>query len=63
MTASPKGRAKVIEKFRNQPGGAAFLLSLKAGGFGLNLASASNVVLFDPWWNPAVENQAIDRAH
>jgi hypothetical protein len=43
--------------------GAVFLLSLKAGGFGLNLASASYVVLFDPWWNPAIENQAIDRAH
>jgi SNF2 family DNA or RNA helicase len=36
---------------------------LKAGGFGLNLTSASYVVLFDPWWNPAVENQAIDRTH
>jgi SNF2 family DNA or RNA helicase len=42
---------------------AVFLLSLKAGGAGLNLASASYVVLFDPWWNPAVENQAIDRTH
>ena len=40
-----------------------FLISLKAGGAGLNLVSASHVVLFDPWWNPAVEAQAIDRAH
>ena len=43
--------------------GAVFLISLKAGGFGLNLTAASYVVLFDPWWNPAVENQAIDRTH
>ena len=40
-----------------------FLISLKAGGFGLNLTAASYVVLFDPWWNPAVETQAIDRTH
>jgi SNF2 family DNA or RNA helicase len=40
-----------------------FLLSLKAAGFGLNLTAASYVVLFDPWWNPAVEAQAIDRTH
>jgi SNF2 family DNA or RNA helicase len=40
-----------------------FLISLKAGGFGLNLTAASYVVLFDPWWNPAVESQAIDRTH
>jgi SNF2 family DNA or RNA helicase len=42
---------------------AVFLISLRAGGMGLNLTSASYVVLFDPWWNPAVENQAIDRTH
>ncbi len=40
-----------------------FLVSLKAGGTGLNLTAASYVVLFDPWWNPAVEAQAIDRTH
>ena len=40
-----------------------FLISLKAGGAGLNLTAASYVVLFDPWWNPAVEAQAIDRTH
>lgn len=39
------------------------MLSLRAGGFGLNLTAASYVVLFDPWWNPAVEKQAIDRTH
>jgi len=42
---------------------AGFLLSLKAGGSGLHLTAASYVILYDPWWNPAVENQAIDRAH
>ena len=40
-----------------------FLISLKAGGVGLNLTSASVVIHFDPWWNPAIENQATDRAH
>jgi SNF2 family DNA or RNA helicase len=40
-----------------------FLISLKAGGTGLNLTAADTVILYDPWWNPAVENQAIDRAH
>ncbi|XBD75991.1 C-terminal helicase domain-containing protein [Akkermansia massiliensis] len=44
-------------------GPSVFLLSLKAGGAGLNLTSASYVVLYDPWWNPAVESQAIDRTH
>ena len=63
LTGETKGRAKVIDEFSNEPGAAVFLLSLKAGGAGLNLASASYVVLFDPWWNPAVEHQAIDRAH
>jgi SNF2 family DNA or RNA helicase len=41
----------------------AFLISLKAGGVGLNLTAADTVIHFDPWWNPAVENQATDRAH
>ena len=52
-----------MEKFQGAEGPAIFLISLKAGGFGLNLTAASYVVLFDPWWNPAVENQAIDRTH
>ena len=44
-------------------GPTAFILSLKAGGFGLNLTKATHVIHFDRWWNPAVENQATDRAH
>jgi SNF2 family DNA or RNA helicase len=63
LTGETNRRAKVIEEFDNHPGAAVFLLSLKAGGSGLNLAAASYVILFDPWWNPAVENQAIDRVH
>ncbi|WP_125612591.1 DEAD/DEAH box helicase [Specibacter cremeus] len=55
-------RAAVIERFKS---GAApvFLISLKAGGFGLNLTEADYVFLLDPWWNPATENQAVDRTH
>ena len=49
--------------FENDPEPCVFLISLKAGGTGLNLTAASYVVLFDPWWNPAVEAQAIDRTH
>jgi SNF2 family DNA or RNA helicase len=52
-----------VDAFNAFEGAAVFLISLKAGGFGLNLTSASYVVLFDPWWNPAVESQAIDRTH
>jgi SNF2 family DNA or RNA helicase len=52
-----------VKQFQGHDGAAAFLVSLRAGGFGLNLTAASYVVLFDPWWNPAVENQAIDRTH
>ena len=48
---------------QRDPGPGVFLISLKAGGSGLNLEAASYVILFDPWWNPAVENQAIDRTH
>ena len=47
----------------NKCGPTAFVLSLKAGGFGLNLTKATHVIHFDRWWNPAVENQATDRAH
>ncbi len=52
-----------VDNFNNNPDIPVFLLSLKAGGTGLNLTSADTVILFDPWWNPAVENQAADRAH
>jgi superfamily II DNA or RNA helicase len=56
-------REHVVAAFQNDPDPAVFLVSLKAGGTGLNLTAASYVVLFDPWWNPAVEAQAIDRSH
>lgn len=57
-----KDRIKLVDKFNNEKENI-FLISLKAGGVGLNLTSAHIVVHFDPWWNPAVENQATDRAH
>ena len=62
LTGSTRDRPAAIAEFDS---GAAqvFLISLKAGGVGLNLVSADTVVLYDPWWNPAVEEQAIDRAH
>jgi hypothetical protein len=63
LTGGTGKRGELIQNFQSTEGAAVFLLSLKAGGFGLNLTAASYVVLFDPWWNPAVENQAIDRTH
>ena len=57
-----KDRIKLVEDFNNNDN-KVFLISLKAGGTGLNLTSADIVIHFDPWWNPAVENQASDRAH
>jgi SNF2 family DNA or RNA helicase len=57
-----KKRQKEVENFQ-EGDSMVFLISLKAGGFGLNLTAASYIFLMDPWWNPAVENQAIDRAH
>ncbi len=63
LTGATENRGELVQKFQNLKGNAVFLISLKAGGFGLNLTAASYVVLFDPWWNPAVENQAIDRTH
>ena len=63
LTGQTKNRKEVIDSFQTTKDPSAFLLSLKAGGAGLNLTSASYVVLYDPWWNPAVENQAIDRTH
>lgn len=59
---SKKKRDTMIERFQSEKGPPLFLLSLKAGGFGLNLTEASHVFHFDRWWNPAVENQATDRA-
>jgi SNF2 family DNA or RNA helicase len=52
-----------VERFQNDPDCKLFLISLKAGGLGLNLTAAEYVFLLDPWWNPAVEAQAVDRAH
>ena len=52
-----------MERFQNDPDCKLFLISLKAGGVGLNLTAAEYVFLLDPWWNPAVEAQAIDRTH
>jgi superfamily II DNA or RNA helicase len=56
-------RRAAVDRFQNDPECGLFLVSLKAGGLGLNLTAASYVFLLDPWWNPAVEAQAIDRAH
>jgi superfamily II DNA or RNA helicase len=62
LDGSTRNRATVIQRFKD--GGApVFLISLKAGGFGLNLAEADYCFLLDPWWNPATEAQAVDRAH
>jgi len=59
---SVKKRKDVVEQFQDEDGPPFFILSLKAGGTGLNLTAASHVIHFDRWWNPAVENQATDRA-
>ncbi len=53
----------MVAQFQDDPDCPVFLISLKAGGVGLNLTAADYVYLLDPWWNPAVEAQAIDRAH
>ncbi|MFK5937444.1 MAG: DEAD/DEAH box helicase [Sulfurimonas sp.] len=62
LTGSTRKREEVIEKFTSGEADI-FLISLKAGGVGLNLTQADTVIHYDPWWNPAVENQATDRAH
>jgi SNF2 family DNA or RNA helicase len=63
LDGTTRDRSAVVERFQNDPGVGVFLVSLKAGGTGLNLTAADHVFLFDPWWNPAVEEQAFDRAH
>lgn len=63
LDGETKDREKQVELFQNDPDIPIFLISLKAGGVGLNLTAADYVFLYDPWWNEAVENQAIDRAH
>ena len=62
LDGATKNRQEVIRSFRDGES-AAFLISLKAGGFGLTLTEADYVFVLDPWWNPAAEAQAIDRAH
>jgi Helicase conserved C-terminal domain len=63
LDGSTNNRQKHVEAFQNDPACELFLISLKAGGLGLNLTAAEYVFLLDPWWNPAVEAQAVDRAH
>src|SRR5690606_38953063 len=63
LTGSTVNREKVVEEFKQNDENQVFLISLKAGGFGLNLTEANYVFMIDPWWNPAVEQQAIDRTH
>ena len=63
LTGSTRDREAVVEAFRTDAAVRVFLISLKAGGTGLNLTEADYVYIIDPWWNPAVENQAIDRAY
>lgn len=63
LDGSTTNRAEVVRQFQEEESISLFLISLKAGGSGLNLTSADYVFLYDPWWNAAVENQAIDRAH
>jgi hypothetical protein len=63
LTGHTKDRQQVVGAFQADQNASVFLLSLRAAGTGLNLTTASYVVLYDPWWNPAVEAQAIDRSH
>ena len=63
LDGSTRNRQEVVERFQRDGGIPVFLISLKAGGVGLNLTAADTVIHFDPWWNPAVEAQATDRAH
>ncbi len=63
LDGSTRDRAAVVREFQSPEGPPVLLISLKAGGTGLNLTAADHVFLLDPWWNPAVEDQAADRAH
>lgn len=63
LTGATKNRREMVEHFQSNPEIRVFLISLKAGGVGLNLTQADYVYLIDPWWNPAAENQAIDRSY
>jgi len=63
LDGSTKNRKEQVERFQNDDSLRLFLISLRAGGVGLNLTKADYVFILDPWWNPAIEQQAIDRAH
>lgn len=63
LDGSTMNRGKVVEEFKSEKQIQIFLISIKAGGVGLNLTEADYVFILDPWWNPAVEQQAIDRTH
>lgn len=63
LDGSTSNRQALVDQFQHDPSFKLFLISVKAGGVGLNLTAADHVVIYDPWWNDAVENQAIDRAH
>ncbi len=62
-STKPAERGRLVKQFQEEEGQQVFLISLKAGGVGLNLTAADYVYLMDPWWNPAAEDQAIDRSH
>jgi SNF2 family DNA or RNA helicase len=63
LDGQTKDRVTPVKRFETEPELKLFLISLKTGGTGLNLTAADTVILYDPWWNPMVENQAIDRTH
>ena len=63
LDGTSKDRLDQVDRFNNSPEIPIFLISLKAGGTGINLTSADYVIHYDPWWNPAVEDQASDRAY
>jgi len=63
LDGSSKNRAGEIRSFQENDAKRLFIISLRAGGLGINLTASDYVILFDPWWNPAVENQAVDRSH
>lgn len=63
LIGSSTNRQQIVDEFQNNPSCHIFLISIKAGGVGLNLTAADYILVLDPWWNPAVENQAIARAH
>ncbi|HET9934129.1 MAG TPA: SNF2-related protein [Polyangiaceae bacterium] len=63
LDGETQNRQSVVERFQRREGACVFLISLKTGGTGLNLTAADYVFILDPWWNPAAETQAVDRAH